>query len=88
MGTNPELCPLLLEEAMYLGHGEDLHRVIGVDKALLQLFPEVLDHVKGVQGLQEPLQDGNTRGHLFPGRDGEKTESLRRGTPLCHLPPR
>lgn len=93
MTTNPELRALeelflLLEESLYLGHGEDLHGVIGVEKALLQLLPEALDHVKGVQGLQEPLQDGNTRGHLFPGRHGEKTEPLRRGTSLCHLPPR
>lgn len=88
MQTNPELCPLLLAETLYLGHAEDLHGVIGVEKTLLQLFPEVLDHVKGVQSLQKPLQDGNTRRHLFPERDGEKTEPLRKRTPLCHLPAR
>lgn len=66
---------------MYLRDGEDFHGVIGVEEPLLKLFSEVLDHIDRVQGLQEPLQDGNTRRHLLPGRDREKTKPFRRRTP-------
>lgn len=50
-------------------------------KPFLKLFSEVLDHIDRVQGLQEPLQDGNTRRHLLPGRDRDKPKPFRRGTP-------
>jgi len=52
----------------YLGYGEDLHGVVRVEKPLPQLLPEVLDHVERVQGLKEPLQDGNAGGQLLPVR--------------------
>jgi len=52
-----------------------------VKEPFLKLFPEVLDHIERVQGLQEHLQDGNTGRHLLPGRDREKPKPVRRGTP-------
>ena len=52
-----------------------------MEKPFLKLFSEILDHIDRVQGLQEPLQDGNTRRHLLPGRDRKKTKPFRRGTP-------
>lgn len=39
-----------------------------MEQPLPQLLPQVLDHVKRVQGLQEPLQDGNAGGQLLPAR--------------------